>query len=243
MKKIVAVLVAIFMIASLTACGGKNNDAIGGSGQGNNTTENEAADKDTNDSNASDNASATSTSETDIANSTADSQPDDTNAGTKILVAYFSATGNTKKLAEYAADVTEADLYEIVPQEPYSDADLDYGDKNSRSTREMDDSFCRPAISGSVSGMEDYDIIFIAYPNWWASIPMPIASFLEEYDFSGKTIVSFCSHGGGRFGQSLTAIAKLAPDAVMGEGLSIHYSGGSSLGDDVAAWLRENGIE
>ena len=71
---------------------------------------------------------------------------------------------------------------------------------------------------------------------------MPIASFLEEYDLSGKTIIPFCSHGGGRFGQSLTAIAKLAPDARMGEGLSVHYSGGSSLPDDVAEWLEKNGI-
>lgn len=90
--------------------------------------------------------------------------------------------------------------------------------------------------------MDDYDTIMIGYPNWWASIPMPIASFLEEYDFSGKTIIPFCSHGGGRFGQSLTAIAKLAPNSTMGEGLSIHYSGGSSLSGDVGEWLRTNGI-
>ena len=71
---------------------------------------------------------------------------------------------------------------------------------------------------------------------------MPVASFLEEYDFSGKTIIPFCSHGGGRFGQSLTAIAKIAEDAVIGEGLSVHYSGGSALSEDVAAWLKTNGI-
>lgn len=81
------------------------------------------------------------------------------------------------------------------------------------------------------------------YPNWWASIPMPIASFLEEYDLSGKTIVPFCSHGGGRFGQSLTAIAKLAPNSTIGEGLAISYSGGSGMPNDVAEWLEENGIE
>lgn len=82
----------------------------------------------------------------------------------------------------------------------------------------------------------------LGYPNWWASIPMPVASFLEEYDFSGKTIIPFCSHGGGRFGQSLTAITKLAPDAVLGEGLAVNYSGGSGLSGDVAAWLAENSI-
>jgi flavodoxin len=91
--------------------------------------------------------------------------------------------------------------------------------------------------------MEQYDTILVGYPNWWASIPMPIATFLEQYDFSGKTIIPFCSHGGGRFGQSLTAITKLAPNAVMGEPLSVHYSGGSGLGGDVAEWLEANGIE
>ena len=85
--------------------------------------------------------------------------------------------------------------------------------------------------------------ILLGYPNWWASIPMPIATFLERYDFSGKTIVPFCSHGGGRFGQSLTAIAKLAPEAVIGEGLSVHYSGGGALPGDVKEWLTKNGIE
>ena len=90
--------------------------------------------------------------------------------------------------------------------------------------------------------LDGYDTIFVGYPNWWASIPMPIATFLESYDFSGKTIIPFCSHGGGRFGQSLTAIAKLAPDSVIGEGLSVHYSGGSTLDDDISEWLDKNGI-
>ncbi len=92
-----------------------------------------------------------------------------------------------------------------------------------------------------MTNMEDYDIVMLGYPNWWASIPMPIASFLEEYDFSDKTILPFCSHGGGRFSQSLTAIAKLAPDADLGEGLSIHYSGDGTLAQDVAAWLEQTG--
>ena len=101
----------------------------------------------------------------------------------------------------------------------------------------------RPELSGHVENMEDYDTVILGYPNWWASIPMPIASFLEEYDFTGKQIIPFCSHGGGRFGQSLTAIAKLAPDAVIGEGLSVHYSGDTSTLDEISAWLDVNGIK
>lgn len=100
----------------------------------------------------------------------------------------------------------------------------------------------RPELATHVEDISQYDTILLGYPNWWASIPMPIASFLEEYDFSGKTIVPFCSHGGGRFGQSLTTITKLAPDAVLGEGLAVSYSGGSSLSGDVTAWLEENKI-
>ncbi len=158
----------------------------------------------------------------------------------KVLVAYFSATGTTEGVAEHIANGLNADIYEIVPEESYTDADLDYNDNNSRTTIEMNDPDARPAISGSVENMERYEVVFIGYPNWWASIPMPIASFLEEYDFSGKTIIPFYSHGGGRFGQSLTAITKLASDAAMGEALSIHYSGGSTLAQDIADWLETN---
>ncbi len=100
----------------------------------------------------------------------------------------------------------------------------------------------RPALKSHVSNMEQYDTVILGYPNWWASIPMPVASFLEEYDFSGKTILPFCSHGGGRFGQSLTAIAKLAPSATLLEGLAVSYSGGSRLQEDVAAWLTSSGV-
>ena len=100
----------------------------------------------------------------------------------------------------------------------------------------------RPEVAELLSDIDKYDTILLGYPNWWASIPMPIATFLESYDFSGKKIIPFCSHGGGRFGQSLTAIAKLAPDAVMGEGLAINYSGGAKMPEDVSAWLKESGI-
>ena len=116
-------------------------------------------------------------------------------------------------------------------------------DKKSRSTIEMQDKNCRPELADHIAPVTEADVILLGYPNWWASIPMPIASFLESYDFTGKTIIPFCSHGGGRFGQSLTAIAKLAPDANMGIGLAINYSGGSSMPGNVTAWLGANGIE
>ncbi|MBR3356557.1 MAG: SUMF1/EgtB/PvdO family nonheme iron enzyme [Solobacterium sp.] len=157
----------------------------------------------------------------------------------KILIAYFSWGGNTRGAAEEIRRQTGADIFEIVPAVPYS---TDYSTVLMEAQEDQHRQ-ARPELSDHVENMEDYEIVLLGYPNWWASIPMPVASFLEEYDFSGKTILPFCSHGGGRFGQSLTAIAKLAPDAVMGEGLSIHYSGGAALPDDVSAWLDANGIE
>ena len=155
-----------------------------------------------------------------------------------VLIAYFSWGGNTQGVAEEIQAQTGADIFEITLVEPYSS---DYNTVLDQAQHDQNIQ-ARPEIAEHIDNMDDYDTILIGYPNWWASIPMPIASFLEEYDFSGKTIIPFCSHGGGRFGQSLTAIAKLAPDSAMGEGLSIHYSGGSSLSSDVEEWLRTNGI-
>lgn len=165
-------------------------------------------------------------------------QNTDSSAGGNVLIAYFSWGGNTAGIAEEIQRQTDADLFEITLVKPYSS---DYNTVLDEAQRDQNEQ-ARPELATHVENMEDYDVIILGYPNWWASIPMPIASFLEEYDFEGKTIIPFCSHGGGRFGQSLTAIAKLAPDAGMGEALSVHYSGGSSLSDDVSAWLEENGL-
>jgi flavodoxin len=159
--------------------------------------------------------------------------------GGKTLIVFFSWSGNTRGVAREIQKQTGADVFEITLVHPYS------SNYNTvlMETQEDQHRQARPEIKDSPANIEGYDTILLGYPNWWASIPMPIATFLESYDFSGKTIIPFCSHGGGRFGQSLTAIAKLAPDAVIGEGLSIHYSGGSSLSDDVSAWLDTNGIK
>jgi flavodoxin len=156
----------------------------------------------------------------------------------KILIAYFSWGGNTRGIARQIQQRAGGDLFEIELVRPYSgnyNTCLDEALRDQRAN-------ARPALKTHVSNIAQYDVIMLGYPNWWASIPAPIASFLEEYDFSGKTIIPFCSHGGGRFGQSLTAIAKLEPQARMGDALSVSYSGGSSLPNDITAWFRKNGI-
>lgn len=249
MKKTVAFLFSLLMMISLAACGNSSNQTEQPSAERNSVESSGVDDvedavtdetqEETETQEESDIQEETKTQEESKAQEESDIPKEQ---GTRILVAYFSATNTTEGVAEHIANGLDAELYEIVPEEPYTDADLDYNDDSSRSTIEMNDPDARPAISGSVENMDQYDIVFLGFPNWWASIPMPIASFLEEYDFSGKTLIPFCSHGGGRFGQSLTAIAKLVPDARMGEALSVHYSGGSDLPDEITEWLKTNGI-
>jgi flavodoxin len=162
------------------------------------------------------------------------------NQGTsgKILVAYFSWGGNTRGIANQIHEQVGGDIFEIELVTPYS---TNYGTVLDQAKNDQAKQ-ARPALKNHVADMSQYDVIFLGYPNWWASIPMPIASFLEEYDFSGKNIAPFCSHGGGRFGQSLSAIAKLCPGSKILDGLSVSYSGGSGLKDDITAWLGRIGI-
>ena len=162
----------------------------------------------------------------------------ETGAG-NVLIAYFSWGGNTRGIAEEIAAQTGADLFEITCVEPYS---TDYNTVLEEAQRDQNMQ-ARPELAAQVENMEQYDTILLGYPNWWASIPMPVASFLEEYNFAGKTIIPFCSHGGGRFGQSLTFVAKLAPESVIGEGLAVNYSGGVSLAADVSTWLEVNNVK
>ena len=155
-----------------------------------------------------------------------------------ILVAYFSWSGNTRGIARQIHQNLGGDLFKITLVTPYSS---DYNTVLDEAKRDQERQ-ARPQLKDHVANMAQYDVIFLGYPNWWASIPMPIASFLEEYDFFGKRIIPFCSHGGGRFGQSLSAIAKLCPQAKILEALSVHYSGGRSLPDEISTWLRKVGI-
>ncbi|MDR2442219.1 MAG: SUMF1/EgtB/PvdO family nonheme iron enzyme, partial [Deltaproteobacteria bacterium] len=157
----------------------------------------------------------------------------------KVLIAFYSWSGNTKGLALEIQRQTGADLFEIELTSPYSNNYNTVLEQAQRHQKQQ----ARPAIKGGVDNMASYDTILIGYPNWWASIPMPIATLLEQYDFSGKKIIPFCSHGGGRLGQSLTAIMKLAPNSLLGEALSVHYSGGASINSDITNWLKVNGLQ
>ena len=131
----------------------------------------------------------------------------------KKLVAYFSASGTTKKAAERMAMATGADLFEIKPQIPYSSTDLNWTNKKSRSSVEMNDPTTRPEIAERVSNMADYDTVFIGFPIWWYVAPRIIHTFVESYDFSGKTLVPFATSGGSGMGRTVDELRKLCPNA------------------------------
>lgn len=156
----------------------------------------------------------------------------------RVLVAYFSATNTTEKLAQYVADGLQADVYEIIPEIPYTNADLNYGDPSSRTSMEKNDANARPAISGSIANMEQYDIIFLGYPIWFGQAPKIISTFLESYDFTGKTIVPFCTSGSSPIGSSAVNIHNLAGSAKWLEGRRF---GGNSSRSEVIEWV--NGLE
>ena len=137
----------------------------------------------------------------------------DTAETSNILVAYFSATGTTKGVAEKIAAATGGTLYEIVSKVPYTAADLDYSDSTTRATAEQHDPAARPAIDGTVENMASYDVVFLGYPIWWGKAPKIVYTFLETYEFAGKSIVPFCTSGSSGIGGSLSDLRALATDA------------------------------
>ena len=126
----------------------------------------------------------------------------------KTLVAYFSASGVTKKLAQTLADAIGADLFAIEPKVPYTRADLNWMDKQSRSTIEMQNPASRPEIAGTCANIADYDTVFVGFPIWWYVAPTIINTFLEAYDFSGKTVIPFATSGGSGMGKTLEGLEK-----------------------------------
>ena len=154
----------------------------------------------------------------------------------KALVAYFSASGVTAKLAERLADGIGADLFEIRPEAPYTDADLNWRNSKSRSSVEMNDRSCRPGISSSVDDMAQYDVVFVGFPVWWYREPSIIDTFMESYDFSGKTVVPFATSGMSAIGDSGKNMQKLANDAKVVSGKRFENSVST---EELKGWANE----
>lgn len=144
----------------------------------------------------------------------------------KSLVAYFSASGTTEKVAKKLAAATGSNLYEIAPSVRYTDADLNWMDKKSRSTVEMNDRSSRPAIATAVENMDQYDTVFVGFPIWWYREPSIIDTFMEAYNFSGKNIVPFATSGGSGLGSTSKNLQALAPGAKVDQGK--RFSGSAS---------------
>lgn len=153
----------------------------------------------------------------------------------KMLVAYFSASGVTAKAAWKLSEAAGADLYGIKPEVPYSRADLDWTNRKSRSSVEMNDPASRPSITEKMEGMEQYDVVFVGFPIWWYVAPTIINTFLESYDFSGKTIVPFATSGGSGMGKTNERLAPSCPGATLLKGKMLN---GSLSQEELKAWAQ-----
>lgn len=153
----------------------------------------------------------------------------------KILVAYFSASGVTARAAKVLAEAAGAGLYEIKPEKPYTREDLNWNDKKSRSSVEMNDKTSRPAIAGNVADMAQYKSVFVGFPIWWYVAPTIINTFLESYDFSGKTVIPFATSGGSGMGKTNAGLAPSCPGASLLDGKMLN---GMQSQADLKAWVE-----
>ena len=153
----------------------------------------------------------------------------------KVLVAYFSASGTTKGVAQQLAEVTGGTLHEIKPEQPYTDADLDWRNKKSRSSVEMQDKSSRPAITDKLKNLQDYDVIYVGFPIWWNTCPTIINTFMEAYDFQGKTVIPFATSGGSSIKKACEDLKAAYPDVKWKEGKLLNRTSKKDLED----WVKK----
>ena len=212
MRKLLSLLLTFCLIIGLTACSGGSSE--------------EAADTDNS-------AEATAKEQTEAP------ETDGSGSGGGTLVVYFSATGNTKAVAEKIASITGADIYEIKAAQEYTDADLDWNDSDSRTTHEQNDPSARPEIGGEDIDLSNYSTVFIGYPIWFGQEPRIMDTFVESHDFAGKKVIPFCTSGSSDIGQSGDSMAEKAGTGDWQTGK--RFSGGASE-DDVRIWVDSLGL-
>lgn len=239
MKRLLALWMVLTLLCILSACSSAENQATSNNSQEtapSQTADASAGQPETSDQYESSSASGEPDSSQPALENTTGAPDADSGQTENILVAYFSATGNTEGVANTLQGILDADLYEIVPEDPYEAADLDYGTDECRANQEQNDPEARPAVSGSVGYMEDYNVVFLGYPIWWGQAPKIISTFLESYDFADKIIVPFCTSGSSGIGSSADNLHALAPDAQWLTGQ--RFAGGATE-STVAAWVEE----
>ena len=226
MKKLAAIFLSLAMVLSLAACG--------------NSSSNETSASETSDSAASSETQEPSAApeSTEPAESTEEpsSQPETEGEAGGTLVVYYSATGNTEQVANYIADITGGDLFELEPVEPYTSDDLDWTDDNSRVSQEYYDESLRDVelVADTVENWDSYDTVFIGYPIWWGIAAWPTDGFVEANDFSGKTVIPFCTSSSSGLGESGELLAELAGTGDWQEGMRFRSSASET---DVQEWI------
>ena len=226
MKRTLSLLLSLVMALSLAACSG--------SGDGSSSQVSSAAPE----SSAAESSASEAPSSSEVSSQV---QAGETASGSNVLVVYYSATGNTAEVAQYIADSTGGDLFEIQPVEPYTDDDLNWTDDNSRVNQEHEDESLRDVelVADTVDNWEQYDTVFIGYPIWWGIAAWPVDGFVEANDFSGKTVIPFCTSSSSGLGESGQLLADMAGTGDWQEGQ--RFRSGASQ-EDVQSWIDELGL-
>ncbi len=230
MKRMIITLLIMLCTLGFTACG--NAESASDTDSSDAVVQTQAQQTQTAEqTHSSDDKSASSQ-----ASSGADTSQASSDTHKDTIVIYFSATGTTKGVAQRIASVTNADIYEIVPAQPYSSADLDWHDEKSRSTIEMNDSSARPGIAGDKISLDGYKTVYIGYPIWWGDAPRIMSTFVEAYSFEGKTVIPFCTSGSSPIGRSGS---NLASQAGSGKWLGGKRLAAGMTEDEIKSWINE----
>ena len=238
-KKWIALILSVAMVLGLAACGGRQNRG------GETSSRNESQSNETETSTEPSRQEGGSSSETAMGTQEGSSaeMPAETPeaSGGKTLVVYYSASGNTKEVADYIAAAMDGDLFEIVPTEIYTSADLDWTNKDSRVSREHDNEDERnvPLVSDTVDNWDEYDTVFIGYPIWWGIAAWPVDGFIKANDFTGKTVIPFCTSSSSGLGESGELLEEMAGNGEWLEGERFH-SGASE--ETVRSWVEGLGL-
>lgn len=230
MKKVFSILIVFTLLFSFAACSNNTNNEESSSPTQQSSNQSSTSDEESN----SQSSSSNSTEESNNSNNS--STPTETDA--KSLVVYFSWSGNTENVAKSIQSQTNSDIFEIVPTTPYSD---DY-DTVVDLAQEEQRTDARPAISDNIENIEQYDIIYVGFPNWWGDMPMILYTFFDTYDLSGKTVALFCTSGGSGLSNTVNEVKSLEPNATVTEGLHIGSGSSSNPDNAVSEWLNDIGL-
>ena len=238
MKRTLSLLMSLVMALSLTACGGNENSSssqVSSAAPESSAAESSASESS---SEASSEISSEAPSSSEVGSEAAESEDA---SGSNVLVVYYSATGNTAEVAQYIADSTGGDLFEIQPVEPYTDDDLNWTDDNSRVSQEHADESLRDVelVADTLENWEQYDTVFIGYPIWWGIAAWPVNGFVQANDFSGKTVIPFCTSTSSGLGQSGQLLADMAGTGDWQEGQRFRSG---VIQEDVQSWVEELGL-